>query len=172
VRAGEWLDRWIIGAGAALLCLGSFGLSWKLNFREYTNDDEPYVYVQTKTDVNQLFFPLRRLVERDPVNYQLRGHFILGEQYPFTWVLGDFPRVDYPDMDNLPDPLDADFLLVDDAHVEKIEPLLRLPYFKIPMHIRGNSDSSATLYLYTQTFAGLVPADTAKFEPGGTEEAK
>jgi len=169
VRAAQWVDRWTIGAGAALLCLGSFGISWKLNYRDYTDDNEPYVYVQTFTDVNQLLAPLQKLARRDPLNYQLRGHLILSEQYPFTWLLGDFPHVDYPDAEQLPESLDADFLLVDNASVDKVEPLLRLGYFKLPVRIRGNSDSAATLYLYPPTFAGFVSADTPKFEPGATE---
>ena len=169
VEAARWTDRGTVGVIATVIYLASFGTTWVLNYRDYTDESEPYVYVQTTLDVNQLIVPLQTLARRDPVNYQLRGHFILGEQYPFSWLLADFPQIDYPDAEQLPDILDADFLLIDDGHVEQVEPLLRLEYYKLPVHIRGNSADSATLYLYPPTFAGLVPADTPKFEPGSTE---
>jgi uncharacterized protein (TIGR03663 family) len=169
VRGAQLVDSWVSGAVAAVLLAASFGIAWKLNFRDYTNDAEPYVYVQTTTDVNRLILPLQALAKRDPLNYQLRGHLILAEQYPFTWQLGDFPQVDYPDADQLPENLDADFLLVDDSSVDKVEALLRLDYYKLPVRVRGNSDNSATLYLYPPTFDGLVPADTEKFHPGQKE---
>ncbi|MEI9895602.1 MAG: hypothetical protein WDN28_17355 [Chthoniobacter sp.] len=169
VRLADSVDRWTIGAAAALLCAARSASRGNSTTADYTDDTEPYVYVQTFTDVNQLLVPLQKLAQRDPVNYHLRGHLILAEQYPFTWLLGDFPQVDYPDVDQLPDTLDADFLLVDNANVEKVEPLLRLEYFKLPLRIRGNSDSAATLYLFPKVFAGFVPAETPKFIPGATE---
>jgi uncharacterized protein (TIGR03663 family) len=165
VRAAQWVDRWTTAIVAAAMCLGSLGNALTLNFRDYTNDAEPYVYVQTFTDVNELLVPLHRLVQLNPMHRHLRGHIVLPEQYPFIWLLGDFPRIDYPSFDQLPDPLDADFLLIDDPLVDDVEVMLRLDYFKLPMAIRGSSENRATLYLSTEAFAGLVPADTPKFVP-------
>ncbi len=170
VRAMDSLDRWTTAVFATLLGVGSLGLAWKLNFRDYDDEREPYVYVQTFRDVNQLLDPLRTLTRRDPRNYHLRGHLILPEQYPWLWVLGAFPRVHFPDFDQLPEPLDADFLLIDDPLVEQTEPLLRREYFKMAMRIRGLSDNRATLYLFTGTFAGMVPPETPKFVPGSPGE--
>lgn len=169
VRAAEVIDRWTVAACTAVLALGSVGIALKLNLQDYANDNEPYVYVQTFEDVNQLLRPLHQLAQRDPVNYQLRGHLILPEQYPWVWLLGAFPRVDYPSFDQLPEPLDADFLLIDDPLVEQIEPALRVEYYKLPIRIRGNSGDRAMLYLYPGTFQGLVPADTPKYVPGQAE---
>lgn len=170
VRAAQAIDKWTAAVFAAVLCLGSLGLTWKLNLHDYAKEDEPYVYVQTFEDVNLLLDPLRRLAQRDAVNYQLRGHIILPEQYPWVWLLGDFPRIGYPTFEQLPEPLDADFLLIDDPLVEEIEPALRVEYYKLPMRIRGSSGNTATLYLFPGTFHGLVPADTPKFVPGSVAE--
>jgi uncharacterized protein (TIGR03663 family) len=169
VRAADSIDRWTIGAVTAVLGICSLCLTLKLNFHDYDDEREPYVYVQTFADVNKLLEPLHTLARRSPLNYQLRGHLVLPEQYPWVWLLGDFPRVDFPSFDQLPEPLDADFLVIDDPLVEQTEPLLRLEYFKIPMRVRGNSDGRATLYLFIQTFAGLVPAETPVFVPGKIE---
>ena len=170
-RAADAVDRWTFGALAAFLGLGSLGLALKLNFRDYTDEREPYVYVQTFSGVNQLLHPLRTLARRDPMNFHLRGHFVLPEVYPWVWQLADFPRIDYPSFDNLPEPLDADFLVLDDPLIDQIEPLLEAEYFKMPMPVRGNSDNRATLYLSTGTFAEFVPATTPKFIPGETKPA-
>jgi uncharacterized protein (TIGR03663 family) len=166
VRAADAIDRWTFATFAGVLGLGSLGLTLKLNFRDYDDEREPCVYVQTFRDVNQLLDPLRTLARRDARNYHLRGHLILPEKYPWIWLLGDFPRIDYPEFDELPEPLDADFLVIDDPLVEQTEPLLRQEYFKMPLRTRGNSDDRATLYLSTGAFAGLVPENTARFVPG------
>jgi uncharacterized protein (TIGR03663 family) len=172
LRAAQLIDTWTIGVAAALVWLGSFGISWKLNFHDYTDETQPYVYVQTLNDINKLLDPLRKLTALNPVNHYLRGHIILEEEYPFTWLLNDFPRVDYPSVDELPETIDADFLLVDDSHVDKIEPLLRLEYYKTPLRVRGSSENSATLYLCRQTFAGLVPDSYPIFKPGNVSTPK
>lgn len=170
VRLADWLDRWVIHGFAALAVLGSLGLTIQLNRYNYDDENVPYVYVQTFRDVDLLLKPLQALARRDARNYQLRGRLLLAEQYPWLWTLGAFPRVEISDPAELPDPLDADFLVVDSKRVEDAEPMLRLEYYKLPMRIRGNTgDSPASLYLYTGTFAGLVPADTPIFVPGQTE---
>ena len=169
VRAAEVIDRWTFGVIAALLGVSSLGLALLLNFKNHTDDREPYVYVQTFPDVQQFLDPLRTLARRSPLNYHLRGHLVVAEQYPWVWLLADFPRVDYPSFDQLPEPLDADFLIIDDPLVEQIEPLLRLDYYKFPIRLRGNSDNRATVYLHTRTFAGLVGPKATAFTPGEVE---
>lgn len=166
VRAAEVIDRWTFGVIAALLGVSSLGLALTLNFKNYTDDREPYVYVQTFPDANELLTPLRTLARRSPLNYHLRGHLVVAEQYPWVWLLADFPRVDYPSFDQLPEPLDADFLVIDEPLVEQIEPLLRLDYYKFPIRLRGNSDNRAAVYLHTRTFAGLVGPKATAFTPG------
>lgn len=170
VRAAELVDRWVIGASVALLLAWSGSVAWKLNFRDYTDDTEPYVYVQTTTDINQLLLPVEKLAKRDPVHYQIRGHFLLTERYPFVWELADFPQIDFADPDDVPENPDADFLVVEESGVDKLEAALHLEYYKIPIRIRGNSDTTAVLYLYPPTFAPFVPEGTAKFVPGEKKE--
>ncbi len=88
-----------------------------LNFHHFTDAKEPYVYVQTFNDVNDLMDPLNRLVARNPANYQLTGHIMMDSYHPLPWLLGDYPNIGYYDNDTKPPEMDADFLMVDEARV-------------------------------------------------------
>jgi uncharacterized protein (TIGR03663 family) len=166
VRAGQLVDRWTTAVFTTLIAVCSLTITLRLNFKDYDDEGEPYVYVQTFREVNLLLKPLRALAHRDPRNYQLRGHIILPEAYPWLWTLGDFPEITFPTPDQLPEPLDAHFLLIDEPLVDQAEPHLRLDYYKMPLRVRGNSDGRAMLYLFTKDFKDFVPAHTTIFVPG------
>ena len=172
VHGARVVDAPTSGAFAGLVCFFSLGVSLKLNFHHYTDEDEPYVYVQTLPEINTLLDSLQKLAARDPQNYFLTGHFIGTEQYPFCWLLADYPLVDYVPSDALPEEPDADFLLVDDSLVGKIEPKLRNSYLRVPLRIRGFSSDSEVLYLDPGVFGPFLPKDTARFTPGAKESGK
>lgn len=149
-----------------LLSAFSLGSSLRLNFRDYTDENEPYVYVQTLPEINILLNSLKNLTADDPENYFVVGHFIGTEQYPFCWILGDYPLVDYLAADAMPDEPDASFLVIDQTLVEKLEPKLRNTYFKIPLRLRGFSSESEVLYLDPDLFGPYIPSGVEKFVPG------
>ncbi len=165
VRCAQKVDVWATALLAGALGIFSLHASWKLNFRHYTDEAEPYVYVQTRQDIDRLLVPLRALVAHDPRNRFLTGHLILPEQHPLTWLLADFPHMDFPAAGQLPDPLDADVLLLDDPLVESAEGALRDNYFKAPLKVRGKSAESATLYLRQGLFGLLFPGRVPEFQP-------
>jgi uncharacterized protein (TIGR03663 family) len=142
-------------AATLVLCI-SLGSSIWLNYFRYTNDTEPYVYVQTYKDVNKLTGPLLKLARRDPIYYQLVGHMIRTSAYPFPWLLGDFPRVGYYERDSLPDKVDADFLLVQEDRIAAVEKQLHDSYYTMPLTIRTYQDTSK-LYLSAKTFKKFFP---------------
>ncbi len=136
---------------AAILFSISLGLCTWLNYFRYTTDSEPYVYVQTYKDIRELTTPLLKLAHRNPIYYQLVGHMIRTSAYPFPWILGDFPRIGYYEHDNLPDKVDADFLLVEEDRIAAVEKKLHDPYYTMPLTIRPYQDTSK-LYLSAKTF--------------------
>jgi uncharacterized protein (TIGR03663 family) len=168
VSLARTVDAPTTAAFTGVLCLFSLGAALKLNFRDYTDEDEPYVYVQTLPQINALLDPLRKLAERDPENYFLSGHFIGTETYPFCWLLADFPLVDFLSSEALPEEPDANFLVVDESLVEKIEPKLRNSYLRVPLRLRGFSSNSEVLYLDPGIFAPFLPKATARFIPGSS----
>jgi hypothetical protein len=148
----------------AALCL-SLGWSIWLNYFHYTDDDEPYVYVQTKNDIYELTRPLLALAHRNPIYYHVVGHMIRTSAYPFPWILGDFDRIGYYEHDKLPDKVDADFLLVQEDRIGAVEKLLHESYYTMPLTIRAFQDTSK-LYLNAKTFREFFPNRSPDFHPG------
>ncbi len=164
VRCAQKVDAWSTVALAGALGLFTLHATWQLNFHHYDDNTEPYVYVQTRTDIDKLLVPLNTLVARDPRNRYLTGHISVPEQHPLTWLLNDFPKIDFPTIEQLADPPDADVLLVSDTLVESVEPNLHFNYFKEPLVLRGTSTDTATLYLRQGAFGVLFPGRVPEFQ--------
>lgn len=171
------VEKIATGIAAAILLAGSLSLSVRLNFLSHktpdgwityaTDEEEPYVYVQTTNDIHKLTDPLFKLVAQDRTAYtRLKGNLIMESSHPLPWVLGDFKHIGYyektlPDADDI----DADFLLVDDDHVDDVQKLLKQNYFTTPFKLRGSLDT-VTLYLNYDTFHDLFPGRKAEFVQG------
>jgi uncharacterized protein (TIGR03663 family) len=139
----------LIISGIALCA--SLGSTIWVNYLRCTTDTEPYVYVQTYNDIYKLTKPVLALAHRDPVFYQMKGHIIRTSAYPLPWILDDFPHVGYYEHEDLPDPLDADFLLVQQDKIGEVEAKLRDSYYTDSLTIRSYQDPSK-IYLNTQKF--------------------
>jgi len=161
----EWAVRkfgsWVGSLAAALLLINLCDSIW-LNFFHYTDAKEPYVYVQTFTDINKLMAPLNALVARNPANYQLTGHILVTSYHPLPWLLGDFPNIGYYDDNISPPGMDADFLLVEDTRIDDAESALRNDYFTAPLKLRDAQDE-LKLYLSAKKFGSLFPGRTPDF---------
>jgi uncharacterized protein (TIGR03663 family) len=174
--------RRIVSASVAVLLAISLGLSVSLNyFRCSTFNEfnwtsersvpenlkrfavwEPYVYVQTYNDVWKLTKPLLRLATSNPTYYQLIGHLIRTSTYPLPWMLGDFTKVGYYEHNNMPDKLDADFLLVQEDKIAEVEAKLHGTYYTELMTIRPYQDYSK-LYFNAKVFYKIFPGRTPEF---------
>jgi uncharacterized protein (TIGR03663 family) len=161
VLVPESLRRFVQVAAAVLLA-ASLGLSVRLNYFRCTTDTEDYVYVQTYNDVWKLTKPLLRLARSNPTYYQLIGHLIRTSTYPLPWMLGDFTKVGYYEHNNMPDKLDADFLVVQEDKIEEVEGKLHDTYFTEPFTIRPYQDPSK-LYLSAKVFSKLFPGRVPEF---------
>jgi hypothetical protein len=140
----------------------SLGLSIRLNYFRCTADSEPYVYVQTYNDIFKLTKPLLRLAKRDPLNYHLVGHIIRSSVYPLPWILGDFTHIGYYERENMPQNLDAAFLLVEEDKVKQVESKLHKAYYTEPLTIRNAQDPSK-LYLNAEIFREFFPGRSPDF---------
>ena len=157
---------------AGILIAWSLGHCIWLNYFRCTTDTEPYVYVQTYNDIDKFTDPILKIAHADPRAYQFVGHIIRGSPYPLPWILGEFGRVGYYEKDNMPDPLDADFLLVQEDKVQTVESKLHDSYYTLPITIRPYQDPSKAYFSakYFKTFfPGKGPDFTgAKPKPSQT----
>jgi len=88
-------NRAWVRATAVLLLATSLGMSLRLNFREYENDAEPYVYVQTYNALGTLTDPLLGAARKDARFYHAPGAICVQSYYPLPWTLGDFTHIAY-----------------------------------------------------------------------------
>jgi uncharacterized protein (TIGR03663 family) len=143
-------------AMAGLILAASCGFSIWLNFFHYTDERQPYVYVQTYEDVDLLMEPLKKLTAMDRRNYHLTGHIILSSYHPLPWLLGDFSKIGYYANGSSPHQFDADFLLVEESRVEEVEEQLAGSYFVSDFQLR-DAQEMAQLYLRREVFQPLFP---------------
>jgi uncharacterized protein (TIGR03663 family) len=159
--------RRVLYATIAVALSISMGSAVWLNYFRCTTDTEPYVYVQTYNDIFKLTKPLLQLAKHNPAYYQLTGHLIRSSVYPLPWILGDFPNVGYYEHGNLPQNLDADFLLVQEDKIKEVESKLRNAYYTEPLTIRNYQDPSK-LYLSATVFKRFFPGRSPDFVGKGS----
>jgi uncharacterized protein (TIGR03663 family) len=166
---GHWAARLRAQSGTLLLALclaplvlASAALSARLNFFRFTDEKEPYVYVQTYRDIDRLLGPLMQVVGRDPTQYHMTGRIILESYYPIPWLLGDFTRIGYYDFEEVADPADAGFLLIDGERWRFLEKKLGQSYFVEAIKVR-DAQKPARLYLNTSIFRGVYPGRKPDF---------
>jgi uncharacterized protein (TIGR03663 family) len=147
---------------AVMVMVCSLGYCIWLNYFRCTTDTEPYVYVQTYNDIYKFTDPIMELAHADPRAYQLVGHIIRASPYPLPWILGDFGRVGYYEKDNMPDKLDADFLLVEQDKIGAVEQKLHETYYTVLLTVRPYQDQSKA-YFNAKIFKLLFPGKQPDF---------
>jgi len=163
-EAARWIGHRVVVMALALSPVAaSVVASLNLNFHNYTDDREPYVYVQTYTDINFFTVPLLKAAEADPQNYDLAGVIALESDYPLPWILGDFTRIGYHSKESPPADWNAAFVVIETAREAEIEPFLREPYFKRRFRLRS-AQEECTAYLLASKFSDFIPGQP-EFRP-------
>ena len=143
--------RSFLPLAAALSLLVSAGLSVRLNFFYFTNEKEPYVYVQTYREIETLTTPLLAMARQDPRYYHVSGQIVLESYYPLPWMLGDFTQIGYYKKEEPPGTYDADFIVVQENQVEEIEAKLTGDYYKQSFRLR-DSQEQCVVYFRRDTY--------------------
>ncbi len=87
--------------------------------------------------------------------------------YPLPWILGDFTRIGYYEAGNMPQNLDADFLLVQEDKIKQVESKLHNAYYTQPLRIRNYQEPSK-LYLSAEIFKEFFPGRSPDFVGKGS----
>ena len=131
---------------AALSLLVSAALSVRLNFFQFTNEKEPYVYVQTYPEIETLTKPLLAMARKDPRYYHVRGQIVLDSYYPLPWMLGDFTQIGYYKKEEPPETYDADFIVAQENQAQQIESELVGDYYKRSFRLRDSQERMRGLF--------------------------
>ena len=158
-RAGR--DR--VWLAASPLLAASLYMTVQLNFFRFTDDSEPYVYVQTYKDIERLTEPVLAFAKSEPDGFQLEGVIMLDSYYPLPWIFGDFTRVGYFKKDAPPARWDADFLVIESAQASEAERNFKDSYHKFPFRLRSGQDECIA-YLSARKFSKFVEGEP-NFKP-------
>jgi uncharacterized protein (TIGR03663 family) len=145
---------------AAVSVVISLLLCVRLNFFRFTNEKEPYVYVQTYAEIETLTNPLLQMALKDPRYYHVSGQIILDSYYPLPWMLGDFTQIGYYKKEEAPETHDADFVVAEKSQIEQIEPKLVGPYYKRTFRLRDSQEECVAYFrkdTFEQWFKGTPP---------------
>ena len=143
------LPRFVVAislAASVFLCV-------RLNFFRFTNEKEPYVYVQTFPEIETLTKPLLEMARKDPRYYHVHGQILLDSYYPLPWMLGDFTQIGYYKKEEPPEAYDTDFVVAQKNEMEKIESGLVGEYYKRTFRLR-DSQEECVVYFRRKTFEG------------------
>jgi len=153
------------GAMAAFVVLSIPGAakSVDLNFHKYEDESEPYVYVQTFSDIMRVHEKLMHIVEKDPSKYSMSIKLFMDSNWPIPWLFGDFTKAVYYGAPNGVDP-SADLILIDEKYKTLIESRLLGTYFTLTFRLRS-AQERVVAYFEEKLFKDEFPADFPKFIP-------
>lgn len=147
-----------------IIVINTIVVTCKLNFINYDNNRELYVYVHTNRDIYKLTEPVIKLAKENPVNYNLEGHIMRSSEWPLPWILGDFTMVGYLGSKHIPKNYNADFLIVERRRINEVEDKLTEKYFTDAVQMRSSQDESK-IFLKYETFKSIFPGREPEFIP-------
>lgn len=159
--AGHSVRRMVLTAGAIWLMDPATML--RVNFTDYANEKEPYVYVQSTEQMKRVIDIVQSEIARHPEQLNMRVFILVRDPWPLPWIFGDEPNLAYgkPETAELKD---ADVVLIDGPQAAVTEERLSGKFWKLPFQIRDSYEKGFA-YLEFEKFKDLVPSDTPLFEP-------
>jgi uncharacterized protein (TIGR03663 family) len=137
----------------------------RLNFRDYNDMKEPYVYVQTTMQFKVVMDVLNELVKRRPEEIAAPLIVVNKDPWPLPWTLARFTKLTW----GRPDAAlkGFDIVLGDGADQAQIEKSLDGNYRVMDFQIRDAYEKGHA-YLRAEKFNDIVPADipSIKFPEG------
>ncbi|MDX9730135.1 MAG: glycosyltransferase family 39 protein [Bdellovibrionales bacterium] len=156
------LQKVFVSAIASVLWAHGAYASYKLNFLDYADGREPYVYVQTTKDYSVVMGILQKKLEARP---DLRNTTILSivkDPWPLPYDLSLFPKaqfIRFEDATASPDLINSAGVILADGDIAiLLEPLLRKRFARVRFHLRDAYSSGYALF-DAEIFEGVLPGD-------------
>lgn len=150
-------------APVALALVGvSAATMLRLNFRDFTNPKERYVYVQSTMDFKHAMDWIDERVRLHPEDLNMKIMVLSRDPWPMPWTLGEFPRLQYAKAPTA-DFTGADVILVDAGERDTLQSRLQGRYWVEPFQIRDSYDQGFAYFQFDK-FKGIVPSSSEIFE--------
>ncbi len=124
----------------SVFAIPSIAKSVTLNFRDFVDEKEPYVYVQTFSPIMEVMGFLNDLVAHDPSKQYMPISIYMESSWPLPWLLGDFTSAGYPSPTNISPQADAPLILIDSKSRFLLETKLKNKYFTKKFRLRSAQD--------------------------------
>ncbi len=144
---------------AGLLIVASLPPMARLNFEKFDDDAEPYVYVQTYSEIDNAVGPLLKKAAADSGFYHAPGKIFLESYYPLPWILGDFTAVGYFKEGEVPETIDSAFIFCSVENAEAVQAALVGKYYRRDFKLRSGTEDGVAFFRYEdfQEFYGGTP---------------
>lgn len=167
-RPRESKSRWPRGLASGIVISVAIPIFWRsaqdmyrVAFREYTNEKEKYVYVQTTSQMKRLVDLVEAHVARFPEDLNMRLLVLVKDPWPLPWIFGLYPKLTYGKVGAV-ELTAAAVVLIDDTDRADLERKLRGKYWRIPFQIRDSYEKGSA-YLEFDKFKDLVPNGSELF---------
>lgn len=160
--ARSGIVRPIYRAALVVLLAISGYQAWDLNFKNYANSEEPYVYVQTTSDYSVVMDTLLKKVERNPEARNMSIVVMIQDPWPLPYDLSLFPKMRYArieDIDKDPSIVEnAGLMLIDGSILDGLRNMFPKRFGRLKFQLRDAYGSGWALFDYDE-FQSVLPKD-------------
>lgn len=134
----------------------------ELNFRDFANEKEKYVYVQSTLEMKSAIDRIQMRLTQFPEDLSSRISVLVKDPWPLPWVLGIFPNLHYGQV-GVADLRDSSVIFIDGSDQALLEARLTGKFWRLPFQIR-DSYGKGWVYLNFEKYRAYVPSDSQQFE--------
>jgi hypothetical protein len=143
----------------------SLNKSLQINFKNYHDPKEKYVYVQSTNDVNVLTQTIAARVNEFPEDAAMRIQVFVRDTWPLPWLLSTYTAVQYGQLETNNDGL-GEVILIDGGDQQKLESSLTRKYLRLPFHMR-DAYGSGFMYFAEDRFSRFMNGSEVTVGQGG-----
>ena len=141
-----------------VLCVHALKVSYDLNFHNYENDSEPYVYVQTTNQFKAVISALEKKRAKFPEVLTYPIAVLNRDTWPLPWVLGEYTKNSFTQIESWR-PNEEPMLILSDAKDRaEIERRIKGQWYVMPFQIR-HSYENGFAFFKADLFRGFLPED-------------
>ncbi len=158
-------SRWVVLACLGIAVVQSTREMIRLNFRDYADPKEKYVYVQTSMEFKRAIETIEALVRERPEARNLIINVVNKDPWPLPYVLLQYPNNNWGQAASA-DVSKAEVVLGDAVDRDLIISKLKGRFFVLPFRIR-DAYQEGQAYFTHEKFKSILPPDTAIVDGAG-----